>query len=119
MAGRTLVELRDEAGRPNMVAATEVEAYVRFVGVMGPYKVETLLFQQAAANDFIVNDVINSQLAHPLWVSFTPVSDLDGTALIGSAELTSDESDANYKQITIRDCEDLNGIGIMLQVFGF
>jgi hypothetical protein len=54
-----------------------------------------------------------------LFVEITPITDLDGTALIGSADLTSDESNANFKQITIYDCEGINGLGILLKVYGF
>lgn len=119
MAERTLSELETEAGRPSMVAGTEVEAFVRFIDVRGPYKVETLYYQQAAANDFAADDTTNSQLAHPLFATIAPAQDIDGTALIGSVDLTSDESNANFRQLTIRDCHDINGLGIVITVFGF
>jgi len=118
MAERTLAEVATAAG-PSMVAGTEEEAFVRFIDVRGPYKVETLYFQQAALNDFKAADTFKSQLAHPLFAEITPVQDLDGTALIGSVDLTSDESNTNFKQLTINDCEGINGLGILIKVYGF
>lgn len=119
MAERTLTQVAT-AGRPSMVAGTEEEAFVRFTDARGPYKVETLYFQQAAANDFKANDTFSDiRLVHPLFATIVPVTDLDGTAFPGSVDLTSDESNANFKQLTIRDCENVNGLGICIQVYGF
>lgn len=118
MAERTLAEVAT-ANRPSMVAGTEEEAFMQFIDVRGPYKVETLYFQQAAANDFKANDTYNSRLAHPMFATIKPAQDLDGTALVGSVDLTSDESNANFRQLTIRDCESINGLGIVIEVYGF
>jgi hypothetical protein len=41
MAERTLAEVAT-AKRPSMVAGTEEEAFMQFIDVRGPYKVETL-----------------------------------------------------------------------------
>ena len=109
----------EAAGGPSMVAGTEERAYVKFIGVQGPYKVETLYFQQAAADDFKAEDTFNSTLAHPLFCTVVTATDIDGTALDVSADLTSDESNANFKQITVRDAEDIDGMGLVIQVFGF
>ena len=118
MAARTLTQISGTGG-PSMVAGTEEEAFVRFRDARGPYKVETLYFQCAAADAFTANDTFNSTLAHPLFAEITPIMDLDGTALIGSVDLTSDESNTNFKQLTIRDCESINGLGILIKVYGF
>jgi hypothetical protein len=126
MAERTLDELAgtaagdSPAGAPSMVAATEEEAFVRFVSTHGPYKTETLLFQQAAANDFKADDTFKSQLAHPLWVTVAATSDLsnntDGKV---SAEINSSESSATFKTITLRDAEDRTGEGFQITVYGY
>ena len=126
MAERTLDELagtaagNSPAGAPSMVAATEEEAFVRFVSSHGPYKTETLLFQQAQDNDFKADDTFKSQLAHPLWVTVVNTSDRDDTATsIPSAEITSDESNAAFKTIYLRDAEGVNGLGVMITVYGY
>jgi hypothetical protein len=118
MAERTLAEVAT-ANRPSMVAGTEEEAYARFIDVRGPYKVETIYFQQAAANDFKAADTFNSQLAHPMFATVAPAQDIDGTALVASVDLTSDESNANFRQITLNDAEGINGLGIIVTVYGF
>ena len=120
MAERTLAEIAT-ANRPSMVAGTEEEAFVRFVDVRGPYKVETLYFQQAAANDFKADDTFNSQLAHPLFATVVLSSDAenDAGAHDVSIDLTSDESNANFRQLTLRDGEDFDGMGIVITVYGF
>ena len=121
MAERTLVELRDEAGGPSMLgtAGTNTEAFVRFVSTHGPYKTETLLFQQAAANDFKADDTIKSQLAHPLFATVKAASDANATAQVYSVEVNSLESNANFKTITLRDAHGINGIGLVITVYGF
>ena len=119
MAERTLAEIAT-AGAPSMVAGTEEEAFVRFVSTHGPYKTEVLLFQNAAANDFKADDTFKSQLAHPLWVTVQNTSDRDDTATsVPSAEITSDESNANFKTIYLRDAEGVNGLGVQITVYGF
>lgn len=109
----------ETAGAPSMVAGTEEAAYMRLVASHGPFKVETILYQQAAANDFAADATANSNLAHPLFATIVPVTDLDNTAFPGSVDLTSDESNANFKQLTLRNCESINGLGVCIQVFGF
>ncbi len=121
MAERTLVELRDEAGKPSQTGAAgaNAEAFVRFVSTHGPYKTETLHFQQAAANDFKADDTIKSQLAHPLFVTCVPSSDAAATAQVYTAEVNSLESNANFKTITLRDAHGINGIGLTITVYGY
>ena len=119
MAERTFAEIEAGGKGPSMVAGTEEEAFVRFISTHGPYKVETLYFQQDASNDFAAEDTFKSRLAHPLFCTVVTATDIDGTALDVSADLTSDESNANFKQITVRDAEDINGMGLVLQIFGF
>lgn len=119
MAERTLAEIESEAGRPSMVAGTEEEAYVQFIDVRGPFKVETRYYQQAAANDFKANDTFTTRIAHPLFATISSAQDIDGTALAASVDLTSDESNSNFKQVTLRDAEGVNGLGVVVQVFGF
>jgi hypothetical protein len=120
MAERTLVEIAAEAGAPSWVTGTEEESFVRFVSTHGPYKTEVLLFQQAAANDFAADDTFKSQLAHPLWVTVAATSDLENnTDGKVSAEVNSDESNANFKTITLRDAEDRNGEGFQITVYGY
>ena len=121
MAERTLVELRDEAGGPSHTgaAASNAESFVRFISTHGPYKTETLLFQQAAANDFKADDTIKSTLAHPLFAIVTPASDAAATAAIYTVEVNSLESNANFKTITLRDAHGINGIGIVITVYGY
>lgn len=118
MAERTLAEVAT-ANRPSMVAGTEEEAYWKFVSVNGPFKVEHHYYQQAAANDFAADATFNSGLAHPMVAEITPITDLDGTAFPGSCDLTSDESNTNFRQITLRDCEGINGLGVLIKVYGF
>ena len=118
MAEVTIATL-ETAGKPSMVAGVEEAAYVRWFDVRGPFKVETILYQQAQANDFAANATANSQLAHPLFATIVPVTDLDGTAFPGSVDLTSDESNANFKQLTLRDCENINGLGVCITVYGY
>lgn len=120
MAARTLTEI-SSAGRPSMVAGTNEEAFVRFLDVRGPYKVETLYFQNDAANDFTADDTFNSILAHPLFATVVLSSDAanDAGAHDLSIDLTSDESDSNFKQLTLRDAEDRDGLGIVITVYGF
>jgi hypothetical protein len=120
MAERALADIiTDSTGIPSMVAGTEEEAFVRFIDVRGPYKVETLYFQLAAADDFAANATHSSILAHPAFAEITPMTDLDGTAFPGSVDLTSDESNANFKQLTLRDCENIPGLGVLIKVYGF
>jgi hypothetical protein len=119
MAERTAQEVIDNGARPSMVAGTEEEAYWHMIDVRGPYKVETFYMQQAAANDFAADDTFNATIAHPMVAEITPITDLDNTAFPGSCDLTSDESNANFKQITLRDCQSINGLGIMVKVYGF
>ena len=118
MAERTLAQVATTGG-PSMVAGTEEEAYTRVVATHGPYKTETFYFQQASANDFKAADTFNSQLAHPLFATCVSAQDVDGTASIASADLTSDESNANFKQITLNDAEGINGLGLVITVYGF
>lgn len=120
MAERTLAEVAT-AGKPSMVAGTEEEAFVRFVSVNGPYKTETLYFQQAAANDFKADDTFNSTLAHPLFATVTLAQDAENNAGWHdlSVDLTSDESDGNFRQLTLRDAEGDDGKGIVITVYGY
>lgn len=120
MAERTLDEIAADSGSPSWVTGTEVESFVRFIATHGPYKTETLLFQQAQANDFKANDTFKSQLAHPLWVTITSTSNLDdNTDGKVSAEVNSSESDTNFKVITLRNADGRNGEGFMITVYGF
>ena len=120
MAERTLVEIQDNAGAPSWVTGTEEEAYVKFISVHGPFKTETLLFQQEASNTFKADDVVKSSLAHPLFVTCVATSDRGNiTEAIASAEVNSDESNANFKDITLRDGEGNAGFGICITVYGF
>ena len=120
MSARTLAQIAADSGAPSMVAAAEEEAFVRFVSSHGPYKTETLLFQCKAADDFTADDTFKSQLAHPLWVTVQPTSDRDDAATsIPSAEITSDESNAAFKTIYLRNAEDVNGLGVMITVYGY
>jgi hypothetical protein len=121
MAERTLVELRDEAGGPSHTGeiASVAESFVRFVATQGPYKTETLLFQQANGNDFKINDTIKSQLAHPLFATVKAASDAAGTAQIYSVEVNSLESNTNFKTVTLRDAEDIDSLGLVITIFGF
>ncbi len=124
MAERTLDEIAGTsaagAGAPSWSVGVEVESFVRFISTHGPYKTETLLFQQAAANDFKADDTFKSQLAHPLWVTVQATSDLsnntDGKV---SAEIDSAESSSLFKTITLRDAEDRDGEGFQITVYGF
>ena len=118
MAEVTLATLATK-GAPSMVAGTEEAAYVSFISTHGPYKTETVLFQQDASNDFKADDTFKSRLAHPLFVTAVIASDA-GTGLVTfSAELTSDESNANFKQITLRDAEGVDGLGVVITIYGF
>jgi hypothetical protein len=108
------------AGRPSMVAGTEERAYWHMIDVRGPYKVETFYMQQAAADDFAAAATFNSTLAHPMVATISRVMDNGGgAAFIGSIDLTSDEANANFKQLTLQDCEGINGLGILVTVYGF
>ena len=120
MAERTLVELRDNAGAPSWAVGVEVESYVKFIASHGPYKTETLLFQQAAANDFKADDTFKSRLAHPLWVTVVSTSDLDDNqdGKI-SAEVDSLESSSLFKTISLRNADDRDGEGVQITVYGF
>jgi hypothetical protein len=120
MAEKTLVEI-SAAGAPvtDGTVGNAAAAFVRFVATQGPYKTETLLFQQANGNDFPTNDTFKSQLAHPLFVTVTPASDRGGTAQIYTAEVNSKESDSNFKVITLRDAEDINSLGVLITVYGY
>ena len=68
MAARTLVQIAT-ANRPAFSPGTGVEAFTRFVDVRGPYKVEILYFQNAAADAFTNADTFNRQLAHPMFAT--------------------------------------------------
>lgn len=118
MAERTLAQVAT-AARPSMVAGTEEEAYVKFIDVRGPFKVETRYYQQAAANDFAADDTFVSSLAHPMFATIKPSQDLDGTALVASVDLDSDESSSTFKTVTLRDAEGINGLGVVVEVYGF
>lgn len=119
MGERTLAEVAT-AKRPSMVAGTEEEAFDNWIEVRGPRKVEKLMFQQAADNDFKADDTYNTKLAHPYFATVTTVSDTDAStdAAEISVDLTSDESNANFKQLTLRDAHSLNGIGVLITVYG-
>ncbi len=120
MAERTLVEISAKgAPATDGTAAANAEAFVRFVSTHGPYKTETLLFQQAAANDFKADDTFKSQLAHPLFVTCVAASDAAATAQVYTAEVNASESDANFKTITLRDAHGINGIGLLITVYGY
>lgn len=121
MAARTLTQI-STATRPSFVAGTEEEAFARFIDVRGPYKVETLYFQNAAADAFTADDTFNSILAHPLFATVALAGfDAANNNTVGdlSVQLTSDESDSNFKQLTLRDAEGTNGMGIVITVYGF
>ena len=124
MAERTLDEIGGTsaagAGAPSWAVGVEVESFVRFISTHGPYKTETLLFQQAAANAFKADDTFKSQLAHPLWVTVAHTSDLsDSTDGKVSVEIDSLESSSLFKTITLRDAEGTNGHGVQITVYGF
>ena len=120
MAERTLAEVATK-GAPATVgtAGTNAEAFVRFVSTHGPYKTETLLFQQAAANDFKADDTFKSQLAHPLFATVVAASDAAATAQVYTVEVNAAESNANFKTITLRDAHGINGIGLLIIVYGY
>jgi hypothetical protein len=108
------------AARPSMVAGTEERAYWHMIDVRGPYKVETFYLQQAAADDFAANATFQATIVHPMVATIHRVMDNGGgAAFIGSVDLTSDEANANFRQLTLRDCEGINGLGILVVVRGF
>lgn len=107
------------AGGPSMIAGTEERAFQRFISVQGPFKIETVYFQQAAADDFKAADSFKSTLAHPLFCTVDTVQDIDGSAVSVSADLTSDESHANFKTIVINDAEGVDGLGILVTIYGY
>ena len=121
MAARTLSQIEATSGGPSMVPGSNTEAFVRFVDVRGPFKVETLYFQCEDSDDFTADDTFNSRLAHPLFAIINAVQDLEDTTQFNqiSVDLNTDETNANFKQLTIRDCEDFNSMGILIQVYGF
>ena len=125
MAERTLDEIASTTtvtanGAPSWALDVEVESFVRFIATHGPYKTETLLFQQAAANDFKADDTIKSTLAHPLWVTVQSTSNLDNnTEGKISAQVDSLESSSLFKTISLHDAEDRNGEGVQITVYGF
>ncbi len=120
MAERTLVEVSSK-GAPATDGAigNAAEAFVRFVATQGPYKTETLLFQQANGNDFKADDTFKSQLAHPLFVTVKAASDAAGTAQIYSVEVNANESNANFKTITLRDAHGIDSLGLLITVYGY
>ena len=121
MAERTLDEVATK-GAPATVGTTAAiaEAFVRFIAVNGPYKTETLLFFQANGNDFKANDTFKSRLAHPLFATVTIAADrAAATAPVFSVSVNADESDTNFKTITLHDAEDINSIGLCITVYGF
>ncbi len=126
MAERTLDEIAGTAagnaaaGAPSWAVDVEVESFVRFIATHGPYKTEVLLFQQAAANAFKADDTFKSQLAHPLWVTIVPTSNLDNnTEGKVSVQVDSLESSSLFKTITLHDAEGRNGEGFQITVYGF
>ena len=124
MAQRTLDEIGGTsaaaAGAPSWAVDVEVESFVRFISTHGPYKTETLLFQQGASNDFAADDTFKSQLAHPLWVTVQSTSNLDNnTDGKISAQVDSLESSSPFKTITLHDAEDRDGEGVQIVVYGF
>ena len=126
MGQRTLDEIAGTAaadtpaGGPSWAVDVEVESFVRFIATHGPYKTETLLFQQASGGDFKADDTFKSQLAHPLWVTVTSTSNLDNnTDGKISAQVDSSESSSLFKTITLHDAEDRDGEGVMITVYGY
>ena len=120
MPERTLAEVAT-AKRPSMIPGfqtAEEEAFDNWIEVRGPRKVEKLYFQQAAANDFAADDTYSSKLAHPYFATIVMVQDRNSVAQIGSVDLNSDESNANFKQLTLRNCETINGLGVLITVYG-
>ena len=109
----------DQSGLPSWVPGTEERSYAHYIVAQGPVKVEYVLFQQAAADDFPTDDTFNSALAHPLFAEVTPTSDIAGTAFTGSVEVNTDETSATFKQVILRDIEDLNGLGVLVKVYGY
>jgi hypothetical protein len=104
------------------VIANNVEAYAKFVDVRGPYKVEVSYFQQAAANDFSADDTFTTTLAHPMFVTAVLASDGNndgGGELSLTASLDSVESNATFRTVTLHDAEDVNGLGVLITVYGF
>ena len=127
MAERTLAEL--EAGadtavgplRPSMdgALANNTEAYVKFLDVRGPYKVETRFYQQDAANDFAADDTFRTTIAHPLFVTVVKSGDMEDSVFNISASLNSLESDTNFRTVTLHDAEDDDGVAVVVTVYGF
>jgi hypothetical protein len=122
MAEVTLAALRDaDLGRPSFVPGTEVASFVRFIDVRGPYKVETLYFQQGVDDDFqAADDTVSSILAHPMFavVSGAGIDEQEATGDF-SVTLNSLESDADFKQLVLHGAEDVNGQGVVITVYGF
>ena len=126
MAERTLDEIAGTAagnapaGAPSATGtAAATEAFVRFISTHGPFKTETLLFQQALANDFKADDTFKSQLAHPLWATVVCASDTATTVADFSVELNTLESNANFKTLTLRDAHGIDSLGICITIYGY
>lgn len=120
MAERTLAEIEADSGSPSWTTGTELESFVRFIATHGPYKTETLLYQQLGANDFKADDTVKSTLAHPLWCTVVSTSDRGNTTEgLQSAEVDSLESSSTFKTITLRDADGNNGFGVMITVYGY
>jgi hypothetical protein len=120
MAERTLAQIATKgAPATDGTAANNAEAFVRFISTHGPYKTETLLFQQDALNDFKADDTFKSQLAHPLFATVTAASDANNTAQVYTVEVNASESDSDFKTITLRDAQGINGIGLLITVYGY
>ena len=120
MAEVTLATLAASPSRPSFSPGTEVAAYVRFLDVRGPYKVETLYFQQDVADNFAAGDTINSTLAHPLFATVDGAG-LDEQEGSGDFSVTLDslESSATFKQLTLHGAETDAGQGVVITVYGF
>lgn len=109
-------------GLPDGPGQTTSSAAKRsFITSLGPIKIEWNFFQQDSDDDFANDDTFTTKLARPFAVGVIPVNVDTGaaTAFNGSATGEFREANSSYRTITLRDCDAVNGLGLVVIVIGF
>ena len=114
------LEALNRLGVPSETDASIVSGFRKFITVLGPFKTEYVLYQQADGDTFAASDTFVSGLAHPFVVEVAWSNvDAGGAIAHPTAELEGVESDANFKRVTVHDADGLNDAGIIVKVHGF
>ncbi len=105
---------------PSETDANIVAGYKRWVTVDGPMKTEYNFYQNEDGESFAASDTFKSGLARPIAVEVNIVNcDMANSHTPLSAELEGDESNSNFRRVTVHDADAVADAGILVKVYGF